>query len=215
MTVLHTPILGPTVVTDRLCSVGRGRPVYESRAGIKSGELECSNQSQHLKTDMGNSEENHGTPNLKSLMKMDKSPSVMDNRMEQFGNIAGMITLWKEMEEGGKDDHPHLDKGGGGSDRIRRRSRGFQELQQIFEGNIVGSHEVEPENNVTLKPEIIGEGGRVILNKEFLEQEGVDRVDVRAAYSTKTANIKSCLSPANEKSRVWETGSTANRRAGL
>ena len=77
------------------------------------------------------------------------------------------------------------------------------------------SHEVESEDNVTLKPENIGEGGRIILNKEFLEQEGIDRVDDRAAYSAKTANFKICLSPANERSRVWENGSPTNRNAGL
>ena len=45
---------------------------------------------------------NHRSPKLS--LNFDKSPSVVGGRQEEFGDKHGMISYWKEMEEGVKQE---------------------------------------------------------------------------------------------------------------
>ena len=61
------------------------------RAGFGAGTRESWKKRDHSKgsADMENQCENHGSPKFKNhLMIMNKSPSVINNRIEHFGDIS-------------------------------------------------------------------------------------------------------------------------------
>ena len=82
----------------------------------------------HIKgsADMENQCENHGSPKFKNhLMIMNKSPSMINNRIEQFGDITLMISQWDKQEE--KEEKVTEGR------RKRKSSQSFTDLCRLFE----------------------------------------------------------------------------------
>ena len=66
----------------------------------------------------------HGSPNFEKLLT--KSPTVVNGRVEMFGEMSDMIRYWEEKE--GREDRPSELSGG------RRSSKRISELCEVYEG---------------------------------------------------------------------------------
>ena len=103
MTILHTPLLGPTDMQLSLAG-----PVVRTNSGAgvnanKSCQKDNCIQSSLNIPDMRKAVGSHSSPKLS--INFDKSPTVVGGVQEHFVNILDMITywrIWKKGREGGK-----------------------------------------------------------------------------------------------------------------
>ena len=79
---------------------------------------------------MRNHEQSHGT--LKFAIKMDKTPTVVGGKEEQFGSICDMIGHWEGMERKEGKERGKEESTGDGR-RRKRLSKGICELTGRFE----------------------------------------------------------------------------------
>ena len=169
--------------------------------------------------DMKKLSENHGSPIFKnhSSMIMDKSPSVINNRIEQFGDISQMISQWGRQEEKEEKVTEGI--------RKRKSSQKFKDLCRLFEEEKEGTdsqpHTSQPDSGGRGVPEGGGEGvesSHTIGLKSVKRAEGVfispaAKVKPAAAIIPRIILTNNCATaPANERqvSRKW-----TNRKAEL
>jgi CDGSH-type Zn-finger protein len=127
MRVVHTPLLGPQCAQTIQCKV---RHTDNQRAGFNV--LKLPDEGVHDGADMEKMLKSHGSP--KVLVTLDKTPTMMNDRLEMFGDIRTMIKHWEGLEEK-ENEKEVLDPemvGEGG--KTKRMSEVVQRLSGIFEG---------------------------------------------------------------------------------
>ena len=142
MRVTHTPIL-----RDRISSDKPGSITENPRAGIKESTRQISNVLTGTEADLRKVKGSHGSPDYSSY---DKSPMMINGRLERFRSSAVLISEWGEAET---DTVSMKEKGERGP---RRRSRRFEELCNVFEPRCDGQKS-------NLKSDVTGGEGEVGL----------------------------------------------------
>ena len=139
MTVLHSPLIGQNGAMDEKAN----SISVQSRAGLRqiidTGHIIPFNIEIETGTDTRKAIRSHGSPDM--LNKINKSPMMINGRMEMFSDVSSMIIQWGEEEES------LLEIGDIGGKGPRRRSQRFHELCTKFEP-IVDGQDVQLDTDV-------------------------------------------------------------------
>ena len=148
----HSPLIGQ----DGAIAEQGIRISVQSRAGLKKDIITVNIIPTETETDTIKAMCSHGSPD--KLNTIDKSPMMINGRLEKFTDISSMIIKWGE-EEGALIEK---EKGGKGA---RRRSQKMSELCSKFESNMEGQ-DINPDIDVGGR----GEGSDTIPLKSKLER---------------------------------------------
>ena len=165
MTVVHSPLIGQTGAMDEKAN----SISVQSRAGLRqiidTGHIIPFNIEIETGTDTRKAIRSHGSPDM--LNTINKSPMMINGRMEMFSDVSSMIIQWGEEEES------LLETGDRGGKGPRRRSQRFHELCTKFEP-ILDGQDVQLDTDVRGRE---GEGEiKILSGSEFGNKKKIENI---------------------------------------
>ena len=207
MQAVHTPLLGPRCTQDIQWD---SRHTDNHRAG--NNVLETTGTGVQSGADMKKLLDSHRSP--KVLISYDKTPTVINDQVEMFGDIQTMIKHWDSMEENEKEEDILATEVVGDGGKHKRLSEVVQRLSKVFEGEEMARNDV-PDIGC-----IKGEGDDVKQLKRLKNGAPAKSVCVGAIKKTNNAYIavlKSKEFSINEKPDITSSikhSVSTNGRAG-